>query len=121
VRINQNGEIVGNSSNATEERAVLWSGGAILDLGVLPGRPRSRALGLNDRGQVVGICQSSTTDLGRAFVWDLVNGIRDLNALIPAGSGWVLNGAASINSSGQIVGLGTRGGTTTGFLLTPRP
>src|SRR4051812_49702706 len=37
-------------------------------------------------------------------------GMVDLNTLIPAGSGWVLNEARDINNSGQIVGGGIIGG-----------
>jgi hypothetical protein len=33
--------------------------------------------------------------------------MKDLNKLIPAGSGWVLITASGINASGQIVGEGT--------------
>jgi probable HAF family extracellular repeat protein len=43
----------------------------------------------------------------------------DLNNLIPSGSGWVLQVANGVNDGGQIVGNGTIGGQTHGFLLTP--
>jgi hypothetical protein len=45
--------------------------------------------------------------------------LQDLNNLIPAGSGWVLNHASAINKSGQIAGFGTINGANHGFLLTP--
>ena len=45
--------------------------------------------------------------------------MKDLNKLIPAGSGWVLLQAFGINNSGQIVGTGTIHGEEHGFLLTP--
>jgi len=54
-----------------------------------------------------------------AFVWNARSGMRDLNALIPAHSGWVLQGAVAINVFGQIVGVGTVNGKQHAFLLTP--
>jgi hypothetical protein len=44
----------------------------------------------------------------------------DLNSLIPANSGWVLQFANGINDQGQIVGEGTLNGQAEGFLLTPQ-
>jgi hypothetical protein len=44
-----------------------------------------------------------------------VHGLRDLNTLLPVGSGWTLAVANGINDSGQIVGNGNNGA----FLLTP--
>ena len=43
----------------------------------------------------------------------------DLNNLMPAGSGWVLEHATAINTSGQIVGVGRLNGQTRAFLATP--
>ncbi|HEY3701676.1 MAG TPA: hypothetical protein VGL32_05420, partial [Acidimicrobiales bacterium] len=45
--------------------------------------------------------------------------MTDLNSLIPAGSGWVLDQARAINDAGQIVGWGTINGHEHAFLLTP--
>ncbi len=47
--------------------------------------------------------------------------IEDLNDLIPSGSGWTLEQANCVNDNGQIVGLGSIGGHTHAFLLTPTP
>ncbi len=51
--------------------------------------------------------------------------MRDLNDLIPAGSGWVFAGAAGINDVGQVVGYGYRAAlsstTPHALLLTPTP
>jgi len=46
--------------------------------------------------------------------------MNDLNNLIPAKSGWVLEQAYGINNSGLIVGTGTLNGAEHGFLLTPK-
>lgn len=57
----------------------------------------------------------------RAFVWDKLHGMRDLNSLIPKGSGWTLEVASGINDKGEIVGWGDRGQVeNAGFLLRPR-
>ena len=54
----------------------------------------------------------------RAFLWR--NGeMTDLNTLIPAGTGWILESAAGISDGGQIVGYGTLSGKRRAFLLTP--
>jgi hypothetical protein len=55
-----------------------------------------------------------------AFVWDKAHGLRDLNALVGATSGWKLEVATSINDRGEIVGWGDHGETeNAGFLLVP--
>jgi probable HAF family extracellular repeat protein len=45
----------------------------------------------------------------------------DLNALLPAGSGWRLDTASGINDLGQIVGNGNINGYEHAFLMTPTP
>jgi hypothetical protein len=52
-----------------------------------------------------------------AFIYDTQ--MRDLNTLIPPGSGWFLSSATGINDAGQITGTGSFGGPTHAFLLTP--
>ena len=52
-----------------------------------------------------------------------IEGMLDLNNLIPSGSGWVLLSAFDINSLGQIVGYGyiEGDGAYRAYLLTPVP
>jgi probable HAF family extracellular repeat protein len=112
--------------------AVLWTPSAgIRDLGTLPGDTSSAALKINVFGQAIGtsgntvygcdeLADSPFQVLGRPFIWSQRSGMRDLNALIPRNSGWVLNTATDINVWGQIVGSGTLNGLPHGFLLTPR-
>jgi len=102
-------------------RAFLWNKGRMTDLGVLPGLVESQARGVNSAGVVVGRCTGATFEsTPRAFVW--TGGVMsDLNALIPAGSGWTLENANAINDAGRIVGSGLRGGKTRAFLLIPNP
>jgi probable HAF family extracellular repeat protein len=88
------------------------------------GFPYGEVYGINLSGIMVGIMWDSDADTGaaeHAFVFDTTNGLRDLNNLIPAGSGWVLNFARDINASGQIVGTGDYLGERRGFVLRPLP
>jgi probable HAF family extracellular repeat protein len=90
---------------------------SLTPLGDLPEYHDSGAFGLNEAGQVVGT--SDTAEGSHAFIWDSVNGMRDLNDLIDPGLGWTLLEAADINNRGQIVGFGSDGTDLLGFLLTP--
>lgn len=107
MAINQQGDVVGFANTAPGNgfhlRAFLRShaGGPPIDLGVLyPGDSLSEALGINDRGQVVGLsCGSSGC---RGFLWQ--DGVMaDLNKLAPGYAG-VIEDAQDINDLGQITG-----------------
>jgi probable HAF family extracellular repeat protein len=76
-------------------------------------------LAMNDMNQAVGqgILASGSA---HAILWSKATGKQDLNKGIPKNSGWVLNGAESINNAGQIVGWGTINGAVHAFLLTPK-
>jgi probable HAF family extracellular repeat protein len=118
--INDHGLAVGASTTAQYPNgvAVYWdTSEKIHSLGTLPGGTESYAGGINDLGQIVG---ESTVPGGplHACIWQK-GGLQDLNNLIPANSGWVLNHASSINKAGQITGFGTINGANHGFLLTP--
>jgi probable HAF family extracellular repeat protein len=121
--INDLGQVAGFSDCGTGcDHAVLWSKakGSILDLGVLPGASDSVALGINNVGQVVGGSSYSATNELHGFVWSPSTGMLDLNNLIPANSGWLLQYPTAINDKGQIVGDGTLNGQAEAFLLTPQ-
>ncbi len=96
---------------------------ALTDLGTLGG-PGSAATGINNNGEVVGEAQLGTLlspgDF-HAFRWDPVNGMVDLNNLLPAGSGWVLGNALKINDNGQILVTGFLNGVAATALLQPVP
>ena len=58
-------------------------------------------------------------NVAHAFVY-ADNTMYDLNQLLPGDTGWELNLTTAINSSGQIVGVGSFQGQVHGFLLTPK-
>jgi len=144
--INQAGDVAGwVTTSSGQEQAALWRNGTLILLGDLGGN-YGEATAINNFGQVVGASnvaassyqpvytpngqtgsyQSAGTlapmvdSLSHAFLWQ--NGtLIDLNTLLPANSGWILQRATGINDAGQIVGYGTLNGLLTGFLLTPTP
>jgi probable HAF family extracellular repeat protein len=86
-------------------------------LGALGGSS-SYGSAINNSGTVVGL---STIQNGSYHAFISTNGRRmqDLNNLIPAQTGWVLQEGAAINDTGQIAGYGTLNGQLHAFLLTP--
>lgn len=123
--INDAGQVVGTASTTSngKSHAFLWNGlGVLVDLGDL-GDNVSEALALNPSGTlVVGEAEVPSNTgfvLYHAFVWS-GGTMQDLNNLIPANSGWVLNQATGVNDAGVIVGYGMIGGQTHSFKLTPR-
>jgi probable HAF family extracellular repeat protein len=72
----------------------------VVDLGTLPGHSQSEALGINDRGTVVGWSLDGTTGLTRAVRWD-DEAISELGSLIgPSGT----SAATAVNRRGDIAG-----------------
>ena len=139
--INSLGAVVGTSDSASSAGQVhgfLWTAlDGMLDLGTLPGGIWSSATAVNAFGSVVGSADfpgatkhgfilrengSASSDTSHAFIWTQKKGMRDLNDLmVPRHSGWVLQSAEAINSSGEIAGFGTFQGSVHAFLLTPPP
>jgi probable HAF family extracellular repeat protein len=120
--INNHGQVVGHSDlkDNTTTHAFLWTKETgMRDLGTVYGDFASLALGINDKGEVVGVSLDANFS-PRAFLWE--NGVPvDLNTLIPANSGLHLQLAESINSRGEIIGYAQTGsGEIRGFLATPR-
>lgn len=64
------------------------------------------ATGINDQDQIVGGGNGAS---GGPVLWQN-QGLIDVNSLLPAGSGWLLQSASGIDNSGDIVGYGTLGG-----------
>ena len=120
VSVNDAGWIAGESSlpgppDAESLHAFVYQG-SMVDLGTLPGDTYSSAAHINAAGQVVGWSVPADFNTYRGFLWS--NGVmQDLNALIPANSGWQISFASGINDFGQIVGVGVRNGQSHAVLL----
>jgi probable HAF family extracellular repeat protein len=100
------------------ERRGSGGGDADGDLDVLDGDTNGQALGINDRGQVVGLSRVA----GRpdtAVIWRGEQ-IADLNALAPDYAGHLLF-ANDINNAGAITGMAISAefGHQVAFLATP--
>ena len=109
--VNSLGQVVGGSwvGPGAPRRAVLFQGGAVLDLGTLGG-DSAFATGINESGLIVGVSSVNSTGLiiEHAFLWTAIEGMRSLGSL---------NGGTSIawdvNNFGQVVGYSAG----TGFLF----
>ncbi len=119
--INNKGQVTGlaYTKNGSAHAFIANCGTCPLkDLGTFAGSTSTVwGFGINDSGIVVG--QSTFQGTYHAFVYSSGK-IKDLNGMIPAGSGWVLIDAEGINATGQIVGMGTHNGQEHAYLLTPQ-
>ncbi|HEV2442459.1 MAG TPA: hypothetical protein VGT07_08040 [Steroidobacteraceae bacterium] len=121
--INNQGEIVGTVGDGGTQYAALWQNGMLINLHTLPGDYAAIASGINDKGQVVGSTQDSNFGFVHAFIYQ--DGVMtDLATLFPASANLLPTMANSINSAGQIAGMGTvlsgpHKGETHAFLATP--
>jgi probable HAF family extracellular repeat protein len=120
--INTSGVIAGQSDGISTNgqwHAVKWdTTGTIKDLGVMRGGTYSIAFGINDSNVIVGYGDVSGA-AAHAMIWTSSGGMKDLNSLISANSGWTLINANAINNAGQITGYGARSGHNHAFVLTP--
>ncbi len=114
--INNQGQVVGNSDlpGDTTFHAFLWTGRTgMQDLGTFSGDVASVSISINDAGSVVGASLDANFN-PRAFLWE--EGVMtDLNTLIAGDSPLYLLTGCSINSRGEITGLGL---TSTGEIHT---
>ncbi len=118
--IADSGHVVGFGNTGTAAHAMMWDlTKAPTDLGSLG--VSSWAYGVNESLQVVGASFVAGAAENHAFVWDEMDGMRDLNDLIAPGSGWVLERSTDINDAGMIVGYGWLDGETRAYLATPTP
>jgi len=119
--INNQGQVVGNSDlpGDTTFHAFLWTKEkGMQDLGTLSGDVASLSISINDAGSVIGASIDASGN-PRAFLWE--KGVMtDLNTLIAGDSRLHLLTGCSINSRGEITGLGlTSTGEIHTYLATP--
>jgi probable HAF family extracellular repeat protein len=93
------------------------------DLGVVSGFTNSVAWSMNQSGNLI-LGELYNTNLpnstNHAFVWDAVNGMRDLNTLLDpgTGAGWELVQARGASADGSLIaGWGFHNGAPRGFIL----
>jgi len=119
--LNNRGQAVGHSelANNTTFHGFLWTEArGMQDLGTLPGDAASLGLGINDAGEVVG-ASLDPSFTPRPFFWQN-NVMTDLNTLITSNPAKLyLLLAESINSKGEIIGLGVGPDGVHGFLAAP--
>jgi probable HAF family extracellular repeat protein len=120
--INNLGQAVGASDIAGDEtfHGFIWSRETgMQDVGTLPGDVASGALGINDAGEMIGV--SFDKDFNpTAFVQQPGGVMTDLNTLIPANSPLFLILGCSINSRGELAGIGVNdAGEAHAFLASP--
>jgi probable HAF family extracellular repeat protein len=113
--INDAGVVAGWAENGSSFYAFTWKDGTINILPSLTGKG-DFAHSINSAGDVVG--EGLLRNGGGDAILYHDGTTVDLNRFLPAGSGWTLDGALSINDTGQIVGVGEYEGHNHGFLLT---
>jgi probable HAF family extracellular repeat protein len=105
---------VGGIPDASGYLTAYLDDGTLRPLGTLGGRS-SYALGFNEDGSVVGY-SATTSGAQHAFLYQ--DGVMtDLNGQVTSATGWILQSAKAINTSGQIVGFGTYEDQSRAFLL----
>jgi len=103
--INLHGQVTGwmGTSPLTDAHAYVWSDGAVLDLGVIPGGNGTRGTAINSHGHVAGDGQvpdgASTFGKAHAFFWD-GSAMLDLGTL----PGRTQSNTNDLNDAGQVVG-----------------
>ncbi len=112
----------GNAINSQGHIAGQWAGHAAVyspRTGVtrIPGLDDviSDAKSINSLGQVAGVYSSAGAT--NVYVYSPGGTATDLNALLPANSGWQIKTAWSINDSGQVTGDGLHNGASHAYLL----
>lgn len=132
--INNRGDVAGAAENENlSKRAFLYSNGAMIDLGTLPGFSTSDAVALNDKRQVVGVAVrfASGDPVVRPFMWQsgIMTDLAALPELAAAGfTSWLLRGeyvgwnggegpGIAINEHGQLAGAGLKDGRPRLFVV----
>jgi probable HAF family extracellular repeat protein len=122
IAINNRGEVVGQGLNTIPDaysiygqgyqaRAFYWKNGIMQDLGTLGTGTDAVAGLINERGQVVGVSYTNTSQSDfcanfgyplttGSFIWDHKNGMSDIGGL-----GGTCTLASDLNNRSQVVGI----------------
>lgn len=102
VAVNASGEIAGSYRLPDgTTHACLWRSGELIDLGTLPGTTSSRAVAIDDQGDVGGTSWDHGHVHEHAFVWS------DGRMTALGTLGGDQSGAAAIDAAGRVVGMST--------------
>lgn len=82
----------------------LWKDGVMTDLGTLGNDTCSRALSINQDGQIVGVISPCGGEFTHATLWENGGPIVDLDSLVLNLSGLTVREADFINDRGEIAG-----------------
>jgi probable HAF family extracellular repeat protein len=123
--INDAGLVGGRAADNYDPNVVyplLWESGQTTATPIsMPAEfPFGEIYGINEKGEMVGVMWNAE-GTERAFLYDQLNGVRDLNSLLDPSFGWDLQYASGINELGQIVGFGSLNGATRGYVLNVVP
>ena len=115
--INSHGVVVGTAyDSASQTHAFIYDGAAIRRL--VPNGAGSQAVGINDRGTIIGTFNSIDT----AFVYDggVLTMLRDIPEVQAGGWSWLV--PTAINDRGWITGYGRKGPSfqSISFVLMPK-
>jgi probable HAF family extracellular repeat protein len=115
---NERGDVVGISDIPPGSRAVLWTNGIARDLGALPGDRASEALGINNKGEVVG-SSGNQNEQTRAVLWLPERGVEIIHNLgiLPGGNS---SRALAINNRSEVVGTSHSNAGHHAFLWTQK-
>lgn len=124
IAINNLGQVAGVTSVDRILQAAIWSErDGLMPLGTLGGaEPRSSALDINDRGQVIGYSRADSYAQVVDFIWDREHGMRALEDMIDFSrrGDYARIRITALNNRGQIVGyarLNSRAVLLTPFVL----
>ncbi len=126
MAINNHGDVAvqGLAFNDNKEvivRSFLWSGGEWIDIGVLPGFDETRAVDMNDAGEITGQCEMLDSTATRTFLWK-DGTMWDISKLWSSDDNDLLSVGLprSINQVGQIAAKGIHNEfSTPAIRLTP--
>jgi probable HAF family extracellular repeat protein len=100
--INSGGQIAGFAENPSfQEKAVIWDGGGVINIGQYSSAQRQRGHGINDAGVVVGGEYTPLQGPGDAFAFDGTTWL----VIGGTASPWQTAEAFDINNSNIVVGL----------------